>query len=101
MMILAEGSLGNHHRIAETTEMGAIAHFLCKDIAGIYDTRDMSNVNDVIVMAFPDLVFSKIQVFYAFVCNGGRPANTGLVVVINGGTFRGVRKTKIVSAIFQ
>ena len=67
--IFLKGRLRDRHRVAEGTEMSAIAHFLCKNVAWIDEARDVRDVGIVIVVAFifTTLIFLKAEVLDALV----------------------------------
>ena len=75
---------GNHHRITASAEMSGVFELFGEEVAGIGDARNVSDFGNAQLMGFADVILLEVDVFCAFVGDGGGPVNTRFVIVVNG-----------------
>ena len=70
--------------VAETAVLSGILHFFRKYVAAVDDAGDVGHDDFSSGLSFANFVFAEINMFDAFVGEGGGPVYAGLVVVVNG-----------------
>jgi hypothetical protein len=63
--------------------MRCILQFLGKQIAGVNNSRNVSDLDGTTLVAFTHVILTEIEVFGAFVCARGGPIDGCFVVVVN------------------
>ena len=63
--------------------MSCVLELFGKEIAGVNNTRNVSDFGDASLVKFTDVVFAKIDVFGAFVGARSRPVDSSRGVVVN------------------
>jgi hypothetical protein len=66
--VAVKDCFGHHEAVAAAAEMRGVFELFCKEITGVYDARNVSNLGDATLMALTNIVFAKIDVLCAFVC---------------------------------
>lgn len=79
--------------------MAPVLQLFRKKIRRVNNTRNVCNVNRLVLMTFPHVVLLKVHVLGAFVCHGFGPRDGRFVVVVNFGTDGGVGHVKVSHAV--
>ena len=64
--------------------MGGVLHLFGENIRWVDGTGNMADESGVVEVRFANFVLAKIDIFDAFVGEGGRPVDGGLIVVVDG-----------------
>ena len=83
-MVFDEIRSRDNDGVAETAVLSGILHFFRKYVAAVDDAGDVGDDDFSSGLSFANFVFAEIDVFNAFVGEGGGPVYAGLVVVVNG-----------------
>ena len=51
---------GDHHGVSEISELCVVFHFLCENVARIYDSRDVINVHIFRLIAFTNHILLDV-----------------------------------------
>ena len=57
MAELVEIGFGYHECVAAATEMSVVLDFLCEQVAGVDDARDVCDFDCVVLMMFANTIF--------------------------------------------
>ena len=102
VVVRDESIFEDHHRVTKTTKVSAIMHFLCKDVGGVDNTWDVDNLGDLVLVAFPNLVFSGIiHVLNSFTCDGCINLSVCFIVVVNCGAIRCFVYSNVLGTVFD
>jgi hypothetical protein len=71
----------NHHRITASAEMSGDFWLFGEEVGGIGDARNVSDFGNAQLMGFADVIFFEIDVFGAFVSDGGRQIDTCIIIM--------------------
>ena len=97
--VFHEVGSGNHESITAAAEVGCILELFGKNITSVDEAGDVSDFDDACVMVFADTIFMEVDVFCAFVGDGGGPVNTRFVIVVNGHAIVSVVHVKVVCPV--
>ena len=75
--------------------MGRVAHFLSEDVTWVNDSWNMEHLDLLVVVAFPNLVFTEVEMLDSFRGDFGRPLDAGLIVIVDRCTVEGIEHSKI------
>ena len=69
-------------RVAETTEISAVAHFLGEDVCNVAFAADVGDEDNAIGVPLPGGVFSVLNVAIALGGHVVAPLDAGIIVVV-------------------
>ena len=101
MVMTKEVGFGDHHGVAEAALVCSVLHLFGEDVACVDDIWNVGDEGRVGLLSLADTVFSKVDVFGAFVGECRRPINASLVVIINGSAAIGLRHINISCSKFD
>ena len=90
MNTFKEVGAATHEGVTQAMEVGAVLHFLCKNIGLIAFSVDMGNCDGTVHDPFTSDVLFKLDVTIAFRCQIVAPFDASVVVVKDGCSNRSV-----------
>ncbi len=74
--------------------MGAVTHFLGKNIRRIDFTGNMLDCNGLVLDPFANRIFAKLEMSCRLRCHVVRPLDTGVIVIVEESRFINVSNQK-------
>jgi hypothetical protein len=75
--------------------MGGVFNFFGEKVAGVNNSRNVSNFYCFVLMLFADAALVEIDVLGAFEGDRGRPVDGGFIVVVDCDCFGGVGHAQV------
>jgi hypothetical protein len=81
--------------------MGGVLEFFGEKVAGVNNSRNVSNFNCFVLMLFPDAALVEVDVLRALESDGRCPVDGGLVIVVDSDGFGGVGHAEVEGTMFD
>ena len=81
--------------------MNGVFEFFGEKVAGVNNSRNVSNFYCFVLMLFADTALVEIDVLGALEGDGGGPVDGGFVIVVDGVGFGGVGHAEVEGTMFN